>query len=215
MRVKICGLRTLDEALAAIDAGADYLGFNFYPPSPRYVDPVTCADITAGILQRGYSATFVGVFVNEPVDKIDAILDECGLHLAQLSGDEPRHVLEFLGERAFKALRPRNADEIKKAEQLYPLRRAAPAWLVDAFRAGDFGGTGENADWRLAGALSQRAAIFLAGGLHPGNVCLAVEQVKPWGVDVASGVESGPGKKDPEKMKAFVLAARKSPVIGA
>lgn len=215
MRVKICGLRTLDEALVAIDAGADYLGFNFYPPSPRYVDPVTCADITAGILRRGYGATFVGVFVNEPADKIDAILDECGLHLAQLCGDEPPHVLELLGKRAFKALRPRNADELKRIEQLYPRRQDAPAWLIDGFRRGEFGGSGENADWGLAGALAQRAAIFLAGGLNPGNVARAIEQVRPWGVDVASGVESKPGKKDSEKMRAFVLAARQTRWIGA
>ncbi|HEX6304371.1 MAG TPA: phosphoribosylanthranilate isomerase [Anaerolineales bacterium] len=209
MRVKICGLKTLDEALYAVDAGADYLGFNFYPPSPRYVNPLICAGITAGLLERGCGATLVGVFVNESAEKISAILDDCGLYLAQLSGDEHPHVLALLGDRAFKALRLRNTNDLKRAEQLYPRRQAAPAWLVDAFRAGDFGGTGENADWRLAGDLSQRAAIFLAGGLDPGNVGRAVEQVRPWGVDVASGVESGPGKKDPEKMKAFVQAARK------
>lgn len=215
MKIKICGLKTLDEALFAIDAGADYLGFNFYPPSPRYIDPLTCAAVTAGILERGFAATFVGVFVNEPVEKIDVILDECGLHLAQLSGAEPPWALEFLGERAFKVLRPRNADDLKKSEQRYPRRQAAPAWLLDAFRAGEFGGTGENADWKLAGDLAQRSAIFLAGGLDPGNVARAVDQVKPWGVDVASGVESGPGRKDPEKMRAFVRAAHSIQVVGA
>lgn len=215
MKVKICGLKTLDEALAALDAGADYLGFNFYPPSPRYVPPLTCAGITARLSERGYSATFVGVFVNEPADKITAILGDCGLHLAQLCGDEPARVLDFLGQRAFKALRPRTTNDLKKLEQKYPRRQDAPAWLVDAFHPGEFGGTGENADWRLAGELAQRAAIFLAGGLNPDNVARAVEQVKPWGVDVASGVESEPGKKDPDKVRAFVHSARKMHILGA
>lgn len=215
MKVKICGLKTLDEALLAIDAGADYLGFNFYPSSPRYVDPLTCANIIAGTVERGFCPTFVGVFVNQSAEGINTILDECGLHLAQLCGDEPPQVLDLLGERAFKALRPRNSAELKQIEQRYPRRQNAPAWLIDGFRLGEFGGTGENADWRLAGELARRAAIFLAGGLNPDNVARAINQVKPWGVDVASGVESQAGKKNPEKMRAFVQAARKTELIGA
>jgi phosphoribosylanthranilate isomerase len=215
MKVKICGLKTLDEALFAIDAGADYLGFNFYPRSPRYIDPQKCAGITAGILERGYDANFVGVFVNEPVERIEAILDHCGLHLAQLSGDEPSRVLERLGERAFKALRARNAEHLRTVVRRYPLRKNAPAWLLDGYRAGEFGGTGENADWKVAGEMAKKAAILLAGGLNPGNVARAIQQVRPWGVDVASGVESEPGKKDPEKVRAFVRAARQPISIGA
>lgn len=208
VHVKICGVRALDEALAAVDAGADMLGFNFYPPSPRYVEPSTCADLIAVLHRRGLSVTTVGVFVNAPVKAITAILDECSLDLAQLSGDEPPALVEALGARAFKAVRPQTTEAARAALDRYPRRATPPALLIDTAHRGAYGGTGQTGNWALARWLATRAPIMLAGGLHPENVTGALRQVRPWGVDVASGVESEPGRKDPAKIVAFVRAVR-------
>lgn len=208
MKVKICGITNLRDALDAIDAGADLLGFNFYPPSPRYIDPQACARLVTGIQDRGLSATSVGVFVNHDVRTISTILDECGLDIAQLSGDEAPEMLVALGERAFKAIRPASQADLVEFQQRYPPREEAPACLVDGYRPGKYGGTGENANWHLARRLAIRSPVLLAGGLNPANVVTAIQQVQPWGVDVASGVERGPGEKDSRKMAAFVNAVR-------
>jgi phosphoribosylanthranilate isomerase len=208
VKIKICGITALDDALAALDAGAEMLGFNFYPPSPRYVERTACAELVAALRGRGYGATLVGVFVNTPPAEVAAILDGCGLDLAQLSGDEPPEHLARLGERAFKALRPRDAAHAVELAAAYARRAAPPALLVDAAAgAGQFGGTGRTGDWAAARALAGQHPILLAGGLRPENVAAAVAAVQPWGVDVASGVESSPGRKDVAKMKAFVRAA--------
>jgi phosphoribosylanthranilate isomerase len=208
MKVKICGLTTLEDSLAAVEAGADLLGFNFYPPSPRYLLPKICAQITGALRARGCQAALVGVFVNAPAEHIRQILDECGLDAAQLSGDEPPQVLSELGVRAFKALRPASAAALAESLRIFPPPAGEPAWLVDAYRPGEYGGTGHAADWELASELAGQAPILLAGGLRPDNVALAVQAVRPWGVDTASGVESAPGLKDVEKMRAFIRAAR-------
>jgi phosphoribosylanthranilate isomerase len=216
-RVKICGLTTLDDALAAVDAGADMLGFNFYPPSPRYLAPSECARIVAALRSRGAAAEMVGVFVNASPGEIAAILDDCGLDLAQLSGDEPAETLAALGERAFKGIRPVTtaAARVDLANFGCDRRRRAPALLLDAARSGQYGGTGQLADWDLAAGLARAYPILLAGGLDPRNVAAAVAQVHPWGVDVASGVESAPGRKDRTKMTEFVAAARRAAVSEA
>jgi len=208
MIVKICGLTTLEDALAAVEAEADMLGFNFYPPSPRCLSPLACRQIIAGLAQRGARVVTVGVFVNASAEHIQSTLEGCGLDLAQLSGDEPAQALHSLGKRAFKALRPASEASLQQALELYPPRPEAPAWLVDAFRPGAYGGTGHAADWTLAAGLAARAPILLAGGLTPGTVAAAVAQVQPWGVDVASGVEASPGRKDARKMAAFIQAVR-------
>jgi phosphoribosylanthranilate isomerase len=208
LKVKFCGITTLEDALAALDAGADLLGFNFYPKSPRYLQPEACAAITSELRRRGVDSGLVGVFVNASVVEIEAILATCDLDLAQLSGDEPPETLAQLGERGLKTLRPPDAEALEADLQRYPQRIGPPAWLVDAYRPGAYGGTGESADWSLAHSLATRAPILLAGGLRPDNVAEAVRQVRPWGVDTASGVESSPGRKDAEKMKAFVKAIR-------
>lgn len=205
--VKICGLTTREDALAAIEAGADMLGFNFYPPSPRYIAPEDCARIVSALPK---SVTLVGVFVNAPVEQVAAILDFCGLHLAQLSGDEPPEILHALGERAFKALRPANRVALEKALLEYPPRPAPPAFLIDAFVKNQYGGTGQAADWSLARLVARSVPILLAGGLTPENVAAAIQQVRPWGVDVASGVEATPGRKDHQKMRAFLQAVRQT-----
>jgi phosphoribosylanthranilate isomerase len=209
MKVKICGITNLPDALEAIHAGADLLGFNFYPPSPRYIDPLACARLVTGIQERGLSATLVGVFVNHDVRMIFTILEECGLDIAQLSGDEAPEMLVALGERAFKAIRPSTQADLMNFQRCYPRREKAPACLIDAHRPGKYGGTGENANWRLARRLAKQSPVILAGGLNPKNVVVAIQQVQPWGVDVASGVESAPGVKDPRRMASFVNAVRK------
>ena len=210
MKVKICGITRLEDALAAVEAGADLLGFNFYLPSPRYIAPAECAEILQALTHLGKPVISVGVFVNTPPTRVAVILDECGLAQAQLSGDEPPPDLKFLGERAFKALRPGSLEALAAEIARYPNRSLTPAWLVDAYRPGQYGGTGQVADWSLARSLAERAPVLLAGGLRPDNVAAAITQVHPWGVDVASGVESAPGRKDRRKMEAFIHAARQS-----
>lgn len=212
MKVKICGIRTFDEAIMAIDAGADMLGFNFYPESPRYITPGDCMRLTVRLemaLREGLAKIMlVGVFVNTIPENIHAIFRDCHLDMVQLSGDEGPEVLDFLGERAYKVLRPDSAEWLANAVRRYPHRPLAPAWLIDTYRKGEYGGTGEIANWALARQLAEQAPILLAGGLRAENVGEALRQVNPWGVDVASGVESVPGVKDPEKVKAFVQAVR-------
>ena len=119
-------------------------------------------------------------------------------------------LLAALGERGLKALRPADAEDLERSLLRYPKRSTPPAWLVDAFRPGEYGGTGQTADWSLASGLAARAPVLLAGGLRPENVRAAVLQVRPWGVDVASGVESAPGRKDFQKMTALIRAVRES-----
>ncbi len=204
MHIKICGLKTLDEALAAIDAGADYVGFNFYPSSPRYLSPDACAQIVTGLSARARGVKTVGIFVNETPAHIRSVLAACGLDLAQLHGDEPLATFQALEWRAYKAFRGAAGQAVKAFAAAGP---GAPAFLVDAYAPNGYGGTGQVADWPAVRALAAGYPIFLAGGLTPENVAEAVEQVRPWGVDVASGVESAPGKKDVQKMKDFVVAA--------
>jgi len=201
-KIKICGIKTLEDALAALDAGADYLGFNFYPKSPRYVEKPACAEITSVLRQKYPRIKLVGVFVNSSVEDVKDILDFCSLDLAQLHGDETSEMLDKLDSRAFKAFRGIPADVNGF------VRDGAPAFLVDASVKGMYGGSGVTADWGDAAELAKKHPLLLAGGLSPKNVGEAIRRVKPWGVDVASGVESEPGKKDPGKMRAFVQIVR-------
>ena len=209
MKIKICGLTNLNDALAA-EEGADLLGFNFYSGSPRYIDPAHCAEITAVLRAKRVGALTVGVFVNAPTSAIADIQQRCKLDLIQLHGDEPPAMLQQLEGRAFKAIRPQTRAEADGAWRRYSLARLgqSPELLVDAHRAGQYGGTGEVGDWGLAKSLAAKGLILLAGGLTPDNVGAAIAQVGPWGVDVASGVESHPGIKDPDKLSAFVRAVR-------
>jgi len=201
-KIKICGIKTVDDALAAMDAGADLIGFNFYPRSPRYIDVGQCRDIMAVMRKYGH-ISYVGVFVNASAAEVHATLETAALTLAQLHGDETSQMVQSLNGKAFKAFRgvPQSLNGFA--------RKDAPALLVDASVKGMYGGTGETADWSTAAALAQQSPLLLAGGLTPENVADAVRRVCPWGVDVASGVESAPGKKDPAKMKAFVQAVKR------
>jgi len=207
MRIKLCGITTRQDGLAAVDAGADMLGFNFYPRSKRYIPPEKCVRIVSALAQYTACVQLVGVFVNATRAEIEAIADDCHLDLVQLSGDEPPEFLQALGPPTLKGIRPASLEEAQ-ADAARFARPASPALLVDAYRPGEYGGTGHTSDWALAQKLAEQYPILLAGGLNPDNVAAAVAQVHPWGVDVASGVESSPGRKDAAKMKAFVQAAR-------
>ena len=200
--IKICGIKTLKDALAAIHAGADYLGFNFYPKSVRYIEKETCAKITSVLKREHPQIKLVGVFVNSPVDEVKYILETCSLDLAQLHGDETPEMFSAFDGKAFKAFRgiPENINGFE--------RKNAPAFLVDASVKGVYGGSGVVAEWSSAAELAKKYPLLLAGGLTPENVAEAVGRVKPWGVDVASGVESAPGEKDAAKLVEFVKKIR-------
>ena len=199
-KIKICGIKTLKDAQAAIDAGADYLGFNFYPKSVRFIEKSACAEITSMLKREHPQVKLVGVFVNLPVDEVKDVLQTCHLDLAQLHGDETPEMFAQLVPHAFRAFRG-----IPESNAGYE-RSDAPFMLIDAAVKGVYGGSGVTADWTAAAKLAQQYPLLLAGGLTPENVADAVRQVQPWGVDVASGVESAPGEKDAEKMKSFVRA---------
>ena len=201
-KIKICGIKTVTDALAALDAGADLIGFNFYPKSPRYIDVGRCRDIMS-VMRRYGHITYVGVFVNAPMEEVRATMETVGLSLAQLHGDETPEMLSALDGKAFKAFRgvPAEVNGFARSE--------SPALLVDAAVKGVYGGSGVTADWSAAAELAKKYPLLLAGGLTPENVADAVQQVRPWGVDVASGVESSAGEKDVSKIKEFVKAVKK------
>jgi phosphoribosylanthranilate isomerase len=200
-RVKICGITNLADAQAAVEAGADALGFNFYDKSPRFVTIQRAAEITKQIppfVMR------VGVFVNAPEEFVLRAIAEAGLTMLQFHGDEPPDFCAQFGLMSMKAFRIR--DE-KSLEELPKFQTDAN--LLDAYSPEARGGTGEKFNWNLAvEAQKFGKPVFLAGGLTPENVAEAVRKVKPFGVDVASGVESAPGKKDAAKVKAFIAAAK-------
>jgi phosphoribosylanthranilate isomerase len=196
--IKICGIKTLKDALAAIDSGAGYLGFNFYPKSVRFIEKSTCAEIAAVLKREQPQIKLVGVFVNSSVEEINDILQTCHLDLAQLHGNETPEVFAQLTPHAFRAFRG-----IPESNAGYE-RNEVPAMLIDAAVKGVYGGSGVTADWAAAAELAKKYPLLLAGGLTPENVADAVRQVRPWGVDVASGVESAPGEKDAGKMIQFV-----------
>ena len=202
-RVKICGITNLADALAAIEAGADALGLNFYKKSPRHISLKTAAEIAS------YLPPFImraGVFVNADEDIVTRAIGECGLSLLQFHGDEPPDFCMQFGLMSMKAFRIRDAESLKEIPN-YP----TDAYLLDAYSPGARGGTGEKFNWNLAiEAQKFGKPVFLAGGLTPENVGDAVRKVRPFGVDVSSGVESSPGKKDHAKIRAFIAAVRKA-----
>jgi phosphoribosylanthranilate isomerase len=202
-RVKICGITNLADAQAAVEAGADALGFNFYAKSPRHVPLAQAAEISEKLPPF---VMCVGVFVNPTEDLVKRAIGECGLALLQFHGDEPPEFCTQFGLMSMKAFRIRNAQSLTELPK-YPTE----AWLLDAYSAEMLGGTGEKFNWDLAvEAQKFGKPIFLAGGLTPENVAAAVRQVRPFGVDVASGVESAPGKKDHVKVRAFIANVRQA-----
>lgn len=201
VRVKICGITRVDDALEAVRLGADALGFNFWPRSKRYCEPEAAREIIA---QLPPFVTCVGIFVNQPKAEIRRAAKLAGLHAIQLSGHEPPRFCEGFHLPIIKAI------QVESAQSLDALSTyRASAFLLDTPTAG-FGGSGRTFDWRLVRRTGKQWRIILAGGLNPQNVRAAIREVRPYGVDVASGVESAPGIKDSQKMKRFIQAAKEA-----
>ncbi|WP_299196925.1 phosphoribosylanthranilate isomerase [uncultured Amphritea sp.] len=196
-RVKICGITRLGDALAAIDAGADALGFVFYPPSPRYVEPAVAEVI---IKQLPPFVSTVALFVNESPEQVRAVLDQTGIDLLQFHGDESPEYCNQFNHPYFKALRMSPDIDVAAETERFV---AARAILLDAYRPGVPGGTGEAFDWdRIPADID--VPLILAGGLDQHNVAQAICQVKPYAVDVSGGVEAAKGLKDSSKLISFM-----------
>jgi phosphoribosylanthranilate isomerase len=202
-RVKICGITNWTDARRASEAGADFLGFNFYSESPRYISPARAAKIVRR-LPEGVAA--VGVFVNESEPAILAIAQSVGLDYVQLHGDESPEMVARLAKRVrvIKALRVRKPF---RSTELVRFKRAS-AILLDGFDKKARGGTGKTFDWSVAKRSARGRKIFLAGGLTPENAAEADRSAKPFALDVCSGVEARPGKKDAARLAAFMKAVR-------
>jgi phosphoribosylanthranilate isomerase len=204
VKVKICGITNRDDAQAAVAAGADALGFVMYKKSPRWVDPPVAQAIIAELPPFVLP---IGVFVNEEAHTVRKLMDECGLALAQLHGDEDASYCQQLGRPVLKALRLKDRGSFLALAE-FKGRAGVRGFVVDAFSDQAYGGTGQTVDWTLAAEVARTVPILLAGGLTPSNVAEAIRLVRPYGVDVSSGVEDRPGKKDRVKVKSFVEAAR-------
>ena len=201
VKVKICGITNAPDALAALEGGADVLGFVFYENSPRHISVRDAAKI---IRELPPFAVKAGVFVDASEDLVMRAIGDCGLNLLQFHGSEtPEYCTQF-GLMSMKAFRVRDSESLK----ILPTY-STEAWLLDAFVADKVGGTGERFNWDLAvEAVKFGRPVFLAGGLTPVNVAEAVRKVRPYGVDVSSGVEAEPGKKDHQKVREFIKAAK-------
>ena len=204
VKIKICGITNVEDAKVAVAAGADALGFVMYRKSPRFVEPAVVKAIVAGLLPFVLP---VGVFVNEEPDRVRTLMDECGLALAQLHGDETARYCQDLGRPVLKALRLKDRGTFLVLAE-FSGRANVRGFLIDAFSNQAYGGTGKTVDWGLAQEVAQSMPVVLAGGLTPVNVAESITRVRPYGVDVSSGVELSPGKKDHEKVRDFIRAAR-------
>jgi phosphoribosylanthranilate isomerase len=200
VKIKICGITELDDALHAIACGADALGFVFYERSPRAITRKRAQTIIAALPPF---VTVVGLFVNEDPRTVREIADECGLDVIQYHGDESPETLRMAPRRAIRALRVRENDTLDEINR-YP----ASGLLLDAWVTGAFGGTGVLCNWEIAAEIAKKRPVILAGGLTPENVAAAIQTVRPYGVDVSSGVEEAPGRKDHKKVAAFIKAAQ-------
>jgi phosphoribosylanthranilate isomerase len=209
-RVKICGIRDKNNALAAVEAGADFIGLVF-APSKRQVDPTQACEIVSAVKKSSDATKVVGVFVNAPASQVNEIADFCALDCVQLSGDESWEYCREIVEPIIKAIRIGQQSpeelcaELSAGGELLPAQRFIT--LLDSQVEGKYGGTGESFNWNLAQQVAEKFPVIIAGGLDPKNVARLIETVRPWGVDVSSGVESN-GLKDASKIKAFVKAVR-------
>jgi phosphoribosylanthranilate isomerase len=214
-RVKVCGIRDKTQALAAVEAGADFIGLVF-APSQRQVSPAQAREIASAIKQSGdpdYIGTkVVGVFVNAPASQVNEIADFCALDWVQLSGDESWEYCREVVEPIIKAIRIGQQSpeelyaELSAGGELLASQRFIT--LLDSQVEGKYGGTGESFNWNLAQQVAKRFPVIIAGGLDPKNVAKLIETVGPWGVDVSSGVETG-GVKDIAKIRTFIKEVRK------
>lgn len=203
VKVKICGITSLEDALTAVEAGADALGFVFYSASPRHIFPEQAAEI---IRKLPPFVQTVGLFVNEDLSTVNSTADRCGLDIVQLHGEETPEYCGSIRRRIIKAFRVR---DITILEAL--LQYQVAGYLLDAWSPAAHGGTGQTFNWEIAvEAVQSGQNIILAGGLTPENIAESIRQVRPYGVDVSSGVESAPGRKDAAKIKRFVGLAKQT-----
>ena len=202
MRVKICGITNADDARHAVAAGADALGFVFYRASKRWISPDDARAISAALPPF---VSRVGLFVNAARSEIEQTIATCGLDTIQLHGDEEPQQCCFSGVKVIKALRVRG-----ELDAAAVARYRVDAILLDAWSDKGYGGTGELCRWDVAAQLAPQFPLILAGGLHAGNVAAAIAAVQPYAVDVSSGVEAAPGRKDQEKVTAFIANAKNS-----
>ena len=201
IKIKICGITNIEDALAAVEAGADALGFVFFEKSPRNILPEQAAAI---IRRLPPFVQTVGLFVNEQVAVINSIADRCGLDIVQLHGDETPEFCTGVRRRVIKAFRVKDASSLDQLE-----RYDVAACLLDAWGPAAHGGTGKTFNWELAAAAAASRCIILAGGLTPENVAEAMAAVRPYAVDVSSGVEIAPGCKDRRKMFEFCTNSKR------
>ena len=201
VKVKVCGITNVRDARSAATAGADALGFNFVAGSKRYIDPQFVRPI---IMEVPPFVSCVGVFVNAEPQRVVEIMDMCGLHYAQLHGSEsPARCARLKGRKLIKAFRIRKQDDVRELAKY-----RVDAYLLDTYVPGQQGGTGETFDWSIARAAREHGRIIIAGGLTPDNVAQAIRQARPYGVDVASGVEEEPGLKSRRLVQAFIRNAK-------
>jgi len=201
VHVKICGITNIDDAQAAVDAGADALGFVFYPPSPRYVTPEQAGQIIQGLPPF---VTTVGLFVDVALDTVNDMATHCGLDRVQLHGCETPEFCRQVTRPVIKAIRIRNAQSLTPVPDY-----KVSAYLLDAYVEGALpGGTGASFAWELAAQAKPYGPVILAGGLTPENIAAAVAQICPYGVDVSTGVERTPGIKDHHKVRQFIARAK-------
>ena len=204
VKIKICGITNLEDALTAVEAGADALGFVFYSASPRHVLSEQAAEI---IRHLPPFVQTVGLFVNEYPATVNAIADRCGLDVVQLHGEETAEYCTFIRRRVIKAFRVKDNTTLDVLTQYH-----VSGCLLDAWSPAAPGGTGQTFNWEIAAEAVKRGhRIVLAGGLTPDNVAESIRQVHPYGVDVSSGVESAPGRKDASKTRRFVELAKQTP----
>jgi len=199
-RVKFCGFTHQDDVAQAVALGADALGFVFYGPSSRYVSPEHAKTLTRSVPAF---VTRVGLFVNEEAETIQRIFEIAQLNLIQYHGEESPEFCDAIGLPYIKAFRVRKGMDLRTEMDRYP---NASGFLLDAYVKGQPGGTGERFDWELIP--HSHAPIILAGGLTPDNAKDAIDQVAPWALDVSGGIETKPGRKDPDKMARFMNACR-------
>ena len=200
-RIKICGITNVEDGVAAAEAGADMIGLMFYERSPRHISFATAAEVSRALSPF---IVKVGVFVNPDEDTVMRAINDCGVTLLQFHGEETPGFCTQFGAMSMKAFRIKDAASLEALPN-YP----TDAWLLDAYSPDAHGGTGAKFNWELAiEAKNLGRPIFLAGGLTPENVGDAVQTVQPFGVDVSSGVESAPGKKNHAKVRAFIQAVR-------
>ena len=200
IKVKICGITNIEDALAAVEAGADALGFVFFERSPRNISPEQAVAI---IRRLPPFVQTVGLFVNEELATVNSIADQCGLDVVQLHGEESPEFCAGVRRRVIKAFRVKDSSSLDQIED-YNIA----ACLLDAWSPLAHGGTGKTFNWEIAATASASKCIILAGGLTPGNVADAVKAVRPYAVDVSSGVESAPGYKDKRKLIEFIHNAK-------